>query len=182
MPPVNRHVPEKVHRNPIISQLLDTVGDGSGTLSAIGNYSGGAEEFFIAPGAEEIFCITRMIVSLSDAGAFDADKYGNNITITNGVLLHVANDSSTLYSLIQPSHPVTTNAGWAHYCHDFTEHGFGTGNVHGTARWTFSKSGKMVVLDGALGEKLVVTLEDDYSGLVSHHFLVQGYKAWTGYS
>ncbi len=176
------YIPERSNRRPIISQLLDTVGDGSGTFDAIGDYSGAAEEFFIAPAAQEIYCITRLIVSLSDAGSFDADKYGNNIDITNGILLHVANASSTLYPLIQVNHPVTTNAGWAHYCHDFTSHSFGSGQNHGTVRWTFAKSGQMVVLDGGLSEKLVVTLEDDFSDLVSHHFLVQGYKAGVDYN
>jgi hypothetical protein len=76
-------------RHPI-SRYADTVGDGSGIKNAIGDYSGETPTIFkIAPSAGEIYVINRLIPFLRDTGGLDADKYGNNITLTNGIVIKV---------------------------------------------------------------------------------------------
>lgn len=166
-------------RGAIISRLLDTVGDGSGTKTAIGKYSAGelgSTDFFIAPPAGEIFIIQRMIVSYRASKNWSSTLYGKAIDLTNGVVVTVQDDSGLLYTLTDPDHPILTNADWASYCYDFTLFAFGSGSDQAAIRWTFAKSGKSVSLTGATGDKLVVTLNDDYDDLEDHHFLVQGYR------
>ena len=169
-------------RGAIISRALDTVGDGSGTKNAVGNYSGGAEEFFIAPAAGEIFIIERMLVSYKAAKNWQSTLYGKDTPLTNGIKCDMQDASGTVFTLIDPDLPILSNADWAAYCYDFTLFSFGTGDDQAAIRWTFAKSGKSVRLDGAHGDKLAVTLEDDFSGsgsdsgLTDHHFVVQGYR------
>lgn len=166
----------------LISRNLDTVGNGTGTTNAIGDYSSAAEEFKIAPGVGEHFHIHRLIVSIGDAGSFDSGGYGAVTpvaSLTNGVVLRVQN-GGTVFSLTDD--PITTNAEWAAYCHDVTVHSFGSGDALLTARWTFDKSGIPISLRGDEGEELVVELNDDLTFLTAHKFLIQGYyKSGGGY-
>jgi len=71
--------------------------------------------------------------------------------------------------------PITYRLSWARYCYDFEVSTFGAGNENGHARWTFAKSGTVIRLDGDSNERLVIELEDDFTGLVEHCFQVQGY-------
>ena len=48
-------------------------------------------------------------------------------------------------------------------------------------RWTFAKSGAPIRLDGAKNARLEVLLNDDLTGLVDHHFVVQGYEQGTSF-
>ena len=171
-------------RGAIISRALDTVGDGSGTKNAVGDYSGGVEEFMIAPAAGEVFLIQRMIVSYkaSASPAWQSTLYGQNIPLTNGVEVESQNSGGVNYTLTDPDHPILSNADWAGYCYDFTLFSFGSGPDQAAIRWTFAKSGSQVRLDGAHGDKLVVKLNDDFSGsgadsgLTDQHFVVQGWR------
>jgi hypothetical protein len=162
-----------------LSRFADTVGDGTGTSIAVGNYSDvglGVTDFMIAPAAGEVFQIERMIVSIEDTVGMDADSYGNGITLTNGIDVLVANDTGDLWYWTQPNHPITTNGEWAHYCYDAQLLGWGQGNEHIVVRWTFGKTGHPLVLNGNVGAKLIIRLNDDFSGLIDHGFLIQGVK------
>jgi hypothetical protein len=158
----------------IVSRFLDTVGDGSGLYQATGNYLSAAEDFKIVPASNEVITLERMIVSVSDTVGMDADFYGNNLTLVNGIKVEVRDGSGLIFSLTDPQHPVFTNAGWAHYCYDASMLTWGTGNENLVVRWTFSKSGAPVVLRGIRGEYLTVTVNDNLTGLDEHQFLVQG--------
>lgn len=158
----------------IISQFLDLVGDGSGVNNAVGTY-GSPTDFKITPASDEIYVISRLIVSLEDTVGMDADAYGNGITLTNGIAVAVKDGSGVVDALTDPTHLIKTNGAWAHYCYDTELLEWGSGNEHLVVRWTFSKSGKPLVLRGHRGEFLAVTLNDTFTGLVGHHFLVQGY-------
>ncbi|MHC4316827.1 MAG: hypothetical protein ACYSW3_30670 [Planctomycetota bacterium] len=166
----------------LISRVLDTVGDGSGTTDAIGNYAGGSiEDFMIKPASDEVFVLTRMLIQVVDTTGMDADKYGNNITLTNGIHVLVTDGvGSTIMELTDPNNPIIANGDWGAFCYDVDVKTWGTGNNHLLARWTFAKSGEDVYLRGHRGEQLVVRLNDDFSGLIHHHFVVQGYSQLVG--
>jgi hypothetical protein len=161
----------------IISRLLDTVGDGSGTKAATGDYSVTPAFFRIKPGPTESFSIERMIVSIEDTAGFAAADYGNIAGgLANGVVVYVENDrDGIVYRLTDISRPIVNNAGWGYCCYDANLVTWGPGNEFLLVRWTFARSGAPVVLRGSLGERLVVALNDDCTGLVEHNFLVQGY-------
>lgn len=159
-----------------ISRYADTVGDGSGVKNAIGNYSsGGLGETIlkIAPGATETIKVSRMIVFIRDTGAFDADKYGNNITLTNGIEIKITRGASVLWD-ITDSLPVLTNTHWKRLCHDEIHSSYGVGDESITYRYTFTKdsNGSPIILDGANSEQLQIILNDDFSNLVEHYFRI----------
>lgn len=164
------------------SRFLDTVGDGTGTKEATGNYATPTKFMIVAAGNEDVN-VARLIVGMSDAGSFDADSYGNGISLSNGIIIDVQDDDdNVLFSLTDPTLPIKTNAQWAHYCHDYSVHSFGVGDEHASARWTFEKSGTIEAgvysqtpgIRLKDGQRLVVTLEDNFIALTGHHFLVQG--------
>ena len=154
-------------------RYLDTVGDGSGTKDAVGNYAGAVEEFKIVPAAGEVMRIHRLIVSAIDTTGMDADKYGNGITLTNGIFVKTKNASGTILDLTD-GEPILTNGAWAHLCYDADVKTWGSGNDHLVVRWTFSKSGAPIRLVGDDGEYLSVDLNDSFAGLLGHFFMVQG--------
>jgi hypothetical protein len=115
-----------------------------------------------------------MVISIEDGAGMDADKYGNGITLTNGITV-TAENSGVIMNLTDPIHPILKNGHWAHYCFDADVKSWGSGNEHLVARWTFEKFGKPLILRGSHEEYLAVNLHDTFTALVEHHFLVQGY-------
>lgn len=166
---------------PGIWQFADTDGDGGGTIEAIGDYSAGGlglTEFAIAPGAGEIYRIARLLVTVTDTGSFDSGAYGNNVTLANGIEIHVRNGTpngaSTLVQNLTGVVPIITNTDWAAYCYDLALYTFGAGPQVMVVRWTFSRAGVSVVLDGDAGDYLAVRLFDDFTDLDGHVFNFQG--------
>jgi hypothetical protein len=160
----------------IISRFLDTVGDGSGTKNAIGDYSGAVEEFKIVPGADEIFVINRLIAQIRDNGVFSASTYGAIAGgLTNGVVIRLKDSGGTKLDLCDGL-PIKTNAEWARVCYDTQLLTWGAGDSFISVRWTFSRSGTQVWLDNSRGDYLSVDLNDDLTTLESQYFLVQGFN------
>lgn len=160
-------------RFPHLYRYLDTNGDGTGTKNAIGNYAT-ATEFKIVPPSNQIYVLERLIVHVLDGGAFDAEKYGNGVTLTNGIGIWKRNGSGDLTDYCD-SVPVVSNADWGRMCYDVTYLDIGTGDKAMNVRWTFSKAGQPVRLDGPNGEYFTAELEDNFSGLTAHYFMIQGY-------
>lgn len=156
-------------------RFLDTVGDGSGTKSAIGNYAGGVQKFRLNPGVGEILHLTRLIVTVTDAGPLDADAYGKAIVLTNGIQIYKYEGSDKVINLTD-NVPVKTNGHWASFCYDVSALEFGTGSDVLQVRWSFDKTGTLIQLADVQSEYFSVELHDDFSGLVDHTFQVQGYK------
>jgi hypothetical protein len=157
----------------IVSRFADTVGDGTGSKNANGNYATTAETFYLEAGANEVVNIARMLVTVEDSTGMDATKYGNNITLTNGISVHCEGpDAVKMFDLTDPDVPIKTNAEWGMYCHDASLKTWGSGNDLLLVRWTFERSGTPVQLHP--GDKLIITLNDNFTGLVAHRFLLQG--------
>lgn len=158
----------------IISRYLDLNGDGSGAKNANGDYSTVADIFYIQPPATQDYLLTRLIVSIEDTQGMQAEEYGNlGAALTNGITVRVQDDSGTLVDLTD-SAPVKTNAKWGALCYDVDLKSWGAGDELILVRWTFSRSGRDVLLRGDRNERLEVVLNDNLTGLISHEFLVQG--------
>jgi hypothetical protein len=162
----------KVYADGMVFRHLDTNGDGTGTKEMTGNYALSPEEFFFE--ADNVTFLYRMIVQYQDAGNIIARQYGAGIVLANGIDMEVRDrDDNVLIDLLDGI-PITGNDDWAHVCYDLT-----IGSALGSeklfaARWTFAKSGCPIVLKP--GEKLVARFNDDFSGLISQTYMVQGYK------
>lgn len=162
----------------IFSRQADTVGNGTGDFNAIGNYSsGGLGEtiFRIAPGAGEVYRITRMLVGVYDSSGMQCQEYGNlGSALTNGVVVRVHNGTSTLIDLTD-NLPIKYNGQWGALCYDADVKSWGNGNELLVARWTFERAGQPIRLDGDNNEELQVVLNDNMTGLIEQTFTVQGY-------
>lgn len=154
-----------------ISRYADTVGDGTGIKDAIGDYSGAPVAFKIAPPNDVTYKVQRMIVFIKDQGNFDADKYGNNITLTNGIIIQVVRGETVLWNVTDDI-TVKTNTGWKKLCHDEIVSSYGVGDQNATYRYTFSKDGAPILLDGSSNEELRIILNDDFQGLTGHSFRI----------
>jgi hypothetical protein len=156
----------------IFARYLDTNGDGTGIKLATGNYSSAAEQFYLQ----------RLIVYIEDAlsGQLDPDEYGAVATLTNGILVQVRDSSETVITDYTDGIPIKSNGQWQRVCFEVTSLS-GASNASLAARWQFNEfvpkgyeyEGETpLVLTG--GEKLVVTVNDDLTGLISHTFMAQG--------
>lgn len=162
----------------IFSRFLDTNGDGTGTTNANGDYSGTGNEdqFYIAPASGESFWIERMIVSVEDTSGFTAQEYGNlGAALTDGIEVQVRTGADTVKIDLTDGVPIETNAHWGRMCYDVDVKSWGAGNELLVCRWTFTRTGGALILNGGNSERLTVVLSDSFTGLISHYFLVQGY-------
>jgi hypothetical protein len=166
-----------LHRNSgglILNRYLDANGDGTGNKSFVGDYSLAQEIAYIQPGADEVFYLARMIVSIQDGVGFAAAKYGAiNGGLSNGIQIRVIDDTGVLVDLTDGV-PILNNASWAGFCYDADVKAWGVGDEFLPVRWTFSKSGAPIKLIGANNARLEVLMDDDLTDLVAHRFLVQG--------
>lgn len=152
---------------------LDTNGDGTGTKNAVGDYSSTPTDFKIQPAANQMFILHRMLVFIKDTTGIDADAYGNGIVLTNGINIKYSHAAGVVVDMVDGI-PITVNGDWGRLCYDVELKAWGAGNEILVVRWTFDKAGEPLVLNGADGDRFVVSLNDDFSGLLAHYFMVQG--------
>lgn len=162
-------------KNPFF-RFADTVGDGSGTKNANGDYSGTVTDFKLShPADAQVDCfISRMIVHIEDTANPSAAHYGNTgAALTNGIqILKLDADGATIQDITDDS-TIKKNSQWGEYCFDVVLDSFGSGNDYVQVRWTFAKTGTPLRLGP--GEQLAIRLNDDLTGLINHTFMLQGY-------
>lgn len=159
----------------LVFQYLDTVGDGTGTKNANGDYSSGATQFYIAPGAGVVYDINRMIVTIQDGSGFRAERYGSfGAALTNGIRIEKQDNIGTTLLELDGGINVKSNGDWGRLCYDADLKSWGAGNEFLNVRWTFTKAGGPLRLTGDDNDRLTVILNDDLTGLVEHYFMAQG--------
>ncbi len=144
------------------------------TNEVVGNYATPEIFKYEAP-ANEVVVLNRLIVFIQDTGNFDAAKYGNGITLTNGIIFRVQDDSGTVLDLTD-SIAIKTNSDYSALCYDVTPFTFGVGDQCLSARWTFGRACGPLILQGS--QRLEAVFEDDFTGLVRHTFMIQGCRVW----
>lgn len=145
-------------------------------INVVGDYSSAKQEFCLQPPDGEIWELARMLIMIQAATTIAPDKYGDLTALTNGICLKVFRDGTELLDLTTV--PIKNNASWGQYCFDVQEHDYGIGGANNfiLARWSFSKSGRPIYLDGSQLDRIALVLNDDFSGLIVHSFNVQGVK------
>ena len=155
-------------------RYLDTDFDGTGTKNATGNYSSAMESFGIQPGSKEIMLVHRMIVLIEDTAVIQAEEYGNlGAALTNGVVVYKTIAGEVDQDLTDGI-PIKTNSQWGSLCFDTEVKAWGAGNQVVLVRWTFSRAGEPLYLNGYKSEAIEVRLNDDLQGLINHTFMAQG--------
>lgn len=138
------------------------------------NFSSG-EVLKIQPAAGEILIIHRLIAEVQDTRVgFDVDSFGGMAALTNGIGIKVENASGVLVDLTNGL-PIKTNSDWGRFCYDVNRIDYGNGDYSLQARWTFSKAGVPLRLDGDAGEFLAMYFEDDFTDISHMSFNYQGY-------
>ena len=163
--------------DPPLLRLLDTVGDGSGTHDFIGNYSLVPTQAIIRPPDDQIFVLSEFTTQYSDAGKFQQGVYGSlAAALTNGIIIGAYDRDNVLIFSLSNSDTIKTNDIWLHTGYEtvLTEWGTATTTTL-TASLKTEQFGTAFQLDGNKGEYLKVTLQDDFTGLIDHTFLVKGF-------
>ena len=155
--------------NPHLFKWLRESGD---SRDASVNGSGTAVPFEYTATEDHVH-ITRMIVTITDTGTFDATLYGNRVILVNGIKVEIIRDGAVHLDLLD-GHPIHSNTDGAALCHDFTYHDIGTGDNRATIRWTFAHTGHPLTL--LAGDIFRVTIQDDLETLTGHYFQIQGYQ------
>ena len=157
----------------LISRCASTNGDGTGTFDATGDYSGAsAINLKVTPPAGQVYDLHRVIVGIADT-TMTAAKYGGIAAITNGVIVTVKNASGVIYTLT--AFAIKSNGDWKRHCHDLLPEDYGAAANVISIRWTFAKTGAPITVSGDAGEYLNFALSDNFTGLTSHTFVVQGH-------
>ena len=162
-------------------QRVDTVGDGSGNSNMAVDGSITPVVFKISPGEGETIKLARIMIYVEDSGAFDADKWGNGITLANGIDFKVSKNG-VVSDLLGFS--IKSSGEMASICHDINHESFGIGNEFVSFRWTFEKAGSKISLRGsglilgdAVNDELQLIVNDDLRGLVKMYVHAQGIYA-----
>lgn len=163
--------------SPIYAYFMHLEGD-STVIDAIGDYSDaglGKQAFIVKPPPGVVYYIARMIVSYKDDGDFDSGYYGNRVALLNGLDFWYRINGVNVLPSFRPPFYIKTNTDWAAICYDSRVDTYGQGENQLTARFSFSRFGKYIRLDGDVGEEFVVYVHDDFTGLNAHKFLLQGF-------
>lgn len=117
--------------------------------------------------------LDRMIFYIADTAAGDGSEYGDlGVALTNGLKFTIQDASGNEIIDIAPGN-IKTNGDIAALCYDFQSFGFAASTAY-FGRWTFSKfTPDGIVLND--GDRLVCDLQDNFTGLVSNIFTVQGH-------
>jgi hypothetical protein len=142
-----------------------------------GNYSSPVD-FAYQTGTGEISVIHRLIVSIGDSTTIKTDCYGGGSALSNGITVKVEKEDGTTVVDLNDGNlvPIKTTADWAKLCYDLNifDTGAGQNTDYALIRWTFSRAGMPIILYDR--DKLVITLNDNFTGLTDHTFKIQGYK------
>jgi hypothetical protein len=161
----------------MLYQFLDTNGDGSGTDDAggvDGSVSGGVLFYIEAP-SNYHYIISRLIITLEDAGNFVAGGFGAEAALSEGQHYSVHNPSGTEVLDLTDGKNITANANFSSFMYDVSYLSFGTGNNFLSARWSMFRAGpKGLWLPP--GYRLHNRINDNLSGIVSYQTHVQGFR------
>jgi hypothetical protein len=155
----------------MVYQLVSSDGKGTGTVNLNQN---AAADYYIRPDDDQIFKLKRMNVWQVDANFNAATGYGAGSALTNGISITVENAEKVIINFTPVS--IKTSFEWALLAGvDIPVIG-GAGADALPVRWTFSKGGGEITLDGTKGEFLRVSFGDAMDFMDHFRIMVQGTK------
>lgn len=156
---------------PCFHRFLDTNGDGTGTKQATGNYSdggAGVTDFFLTPPAGQVYQVHSLTVYVADT-ALEMTEYvtGSALSVGIDVLRGPLGSEASLIST-----PLMTQLG--HWLRQSASGSFEVqqGNLTDVFVATLPDITKPVLEPG---DKYIVRLNDDFTGLVEHTFFLHGF-------
>lgn len=135
--------------------------------------AGGTGIYSYAPGAGEVAYVERMNVVMRDASKFQGQGYGEGTVLDTGITVQVV-DSAGTAAVLTPT-PVDSIGKWGHVAGvDVSITDFLTGEDWFIIRWTFSKGGAALCLDGDASAELQMVVPDSIAHLTYHAAAIQG--------
>ena len=153
--------------------FLTAAGDGTGAKNLNGNYATPTDFFYMADSRYEIY---SLIIAISDATTFNQTDYGGIAigTITNGVQLFLGFASGGEVPILI-STPLKFNYEWYEVASEARLTTFsGTPQTLHIVVDLPRLFGRPLTMDP--GDKVIVRLNDNFTGLVSHTFRLHGTK------
>ena len=132
--------------------------------------SGTAVIFKVSPPVGEVWRIASWSLYIEDAGSFDPEKWGNGITLTNGITPKLSLNG-TATNLLDFS--LLNTGDLSSICDGLQHLNFGTGNEIVTAEWDFIKRGQYIRLTDV--DELQLVVQDNLTGLVNQYSTIKGY-------
>lgn len=131
--------------------------------------------YVVEPPAGVIWHITRILFTMTHSVPGDLEGFGGIDPIENGLSMRTkVGGVSNSFINWKDNEDIKTCI----YDLEFTDKAKRIGDTFGTSgRYTFSKLGVAVKLDGSTGDALQILIQDDLSGLGSFHMNAQGHIA-----
>jgi len=150
--------------------VLVRLGDGGGTENFTGDYSVTAVDAELAPSAGVYYHLNALQVFLAwndgGAAAVDWEKYGPLAALTNGITLKARINGFT-HNLLSDQ-VIAANA-------DLWNPIFTEDHHHSMSIMAIFAFPDPIYLDGGAGDKLYLTLHDNFTGIASQRFAVIGH-------
>lgn len=130
------------------------------------------QEYSATPPLDEVWHITRMLFSMIHGTAGDLGLFGNLAKLTNGVVIRVYQSGEYhTYSNWKNNADIKGDI----YDLDFDSRSGGQGSFGTSGRGTFLESGSVIRLDGALGDKFEVYIQDDITAMGFFGMKIEGH-------
>jgi len=140
------------------------------------NLGTAGQSYRVAPPSDETWHLTRMIFSMTctDATAPELAEFCNASALSNGLVVRtVKNGVQLTLTTWNNNHEIIEDM----FDFPLTD-GFGASNSFATGRWTWLKSGGVLLLSGATSDYLEILIQDTMSGSVDDlNVKIQGHVA-----
>lgn len=156
----------------LFSRPMSSNGDGTGTVDWSGNYSVTPGYAKLSPAPGEVFHVTTLIVHVADNGAFTLDGFGSGAALTNGITVYSEDGTGNTTEYVN----IKANDDFFHYV---------PGSSFSRERWAGNVDSIVFSLPTSLfgvssftllhGDSLVVSFEDDLSGMEHIYCRCLGY-------
>ena len=157
-----------------VQKWLTSSGDGLGTYNLNGNYSTPTDFYYLTSSLYDIY---SLIIAITDGTTFNYNDYGGipTGTITNGVKLFIYKASILTEVPLLSGIAIKNNYEYLSVTSDVKLTQFaGTPQTMVITFHLKDEYGQPLHLD--IGDKVIIRLQDNFTGLLSHTFGIRGIK------
>lgn len=158
------------------SRFFDDIGNGSGNAVGARNFSGVEPTFLVlAPLDGQILLVTKLFVTICATGPFASDKYAKDLVLEHGIRVLRFRGLDVVQD-VTDGQPIKTNTDWTAHCYyTSTSETKMIGPEVMAVLWEFSNPGQPLELASSRKEFLAISLQDDFSSLITHSFVGNGF-------
>lgn len=138
-------------------------------IQAMGDYSNDKTEFVLTNETKKYMFVSNMIIIVEENGSFKYNRYGNNIILKSGIKAYYTKNGEKHY-IFGNEIPIKTNKDFLYYNCNIERKDFDS--AHKFQKISFKFSDNIVL---GRDDKIVIELNDDFSNLEGHTFLIDGF-------